>query len=152
MVDYPFESLKMMSRIGAMASELGLHEPAKAILGCLVALRPESPFPSISLALAVSRSGAPRDALAQLREISKKFPDCDMARVLLAIHLDVLKEPGAPQLIEAVLQHGSDPEALNLARSVAEDVCRKPAMPGPADGLRATRPRHYTHIHSSETP
>ena len=150
MHNYPFESLQMMSRVGAMASDLCLHDTALKVFSCLMQLRPGSPYPAVSMALALSRSGDSEAALAMLHDIVSAHSENEMAKVLLAVHLHAAKKTGAAALLEGVLKHGTDPEALELAHAVGNDITRPEndavTTDPPSSGVGATRLRHYTRI------
>jgi Flp pilus assembly protein TadD len=140
----PQDPLKLMSLAGALCSDLGLHDRALVIFEHLVLLREEDPNVLVSLAVAHSRAGDEPTAQATLRRALEFDPGHDMARVMLAIHLNKAGDLDARAMLRDVLSSGRDADALALASSVQEEVLSSPtAAEPPAE--RLTRHR-YTRV------
>ena len=116
------DPLKAMSQVAALCSDLNIHAQALEIFERLVLLRDGHPNALVSLALAQSRAGDDRSAIATLRRALDADAAHDMARVMLAIHLHRAADPVARTLLRAVLADGSDEDAIALAVSVQDEV------------------------------
>lgn len=141
----PDDPVKLMSQIAALCSDLGLHDRALSMFRQLVVVREGDPNALSGLALAESRAGDPRRAIATLRQALERDPRHDMARVLLATHLHAVNDASASDLLRSVLHDARDPDARALAESVRDDILSGPAVaqaPPPADDATARPGRH----------
>ncbi len=135
----PQDPLKLMSQIAALCSDVGLHAQAQLIFEHLVQLRDDNPNALVSLAVAQSRSGDEVGAFATLKRALAVEPAHDMARVMLAIHLHKAADPQARDLLQAVLADAQDTDALDLAKSVQDEILKTPAAPQRVARHRYTR-------------
>jgi thioredoxin-like negative regulator of GroEL len=135
----PQDPLKLMSQIAALCSDLGLHAQALSVFEHLVFLRANDPNALVSLAVAHSRSSNEVAAVATLKRALVSDPEHDMARVMLAIHLHKTGDPQARALLSAVMADGQDSDALDLAKSVEDEILNIAQVPERVTRHRYTR-------------
>jgi Tfp pilus assembly protein PilF len=140
MTEFPQDPLKLMSLIGALCSDLGIHEQALTVFQHLVMLRDNDPNALVSLALAQSRSGSEDSALVTLKLALVQDPTHDMARVMLAIHLHKVGDAGAKVQLSAAMADAQDPDALALAESVKDEILSAPVA------LQGNTRHRYTRV------
>jgi hypothetical protein len=137
--------LRSMSQLGALCSDLGIHDQALAILHPLTLLRDHAPNALVVLALAQSRAGDEAAARATLLRALQADPLHDMARVMLAIHQHRVGDPAAAELLRSVLAHARDADALALAASVQGEILGAPP-------LAATAPERTARLRYTRLP
>ncbi|HEY5808827.1 MAG TPA: HrpB1 family type III secretion system apparatus protein [Povalibacter sp.] len=126
--------LERLAETGFLASECGLHDRAERIFVCLSAMRPGNPSPRVALAMVRARRGAMSQAMDELRALIAAQPDCDLARSMLGTMLVHGRQPGALELFSHVLDAGTDPAAVEIARCWIELAREQEPAPVPTTG------------------
>jgi len=104
-----------IAEIGFLATEVGLSTQAEQIFSGLVQAKPGKPYPLIGLAIAHARAGSSVQAIEELKDVVRQFPDNETAKSALGAMLIQAKEPGALKLFEEVLATRSNAAAVNVA-------------------------------------
>jgi hypothetical protein len=119
--------VRTLFEIGYVAVGRGLQSYAEDIFNALVAARPESELPVVGLAVCKMNFGAFTAAVTLLTEKALKInPSSDIAKSFLGL---ILHHCGATEkalaVMNDVLSNGTDANALNMARSIIDEINSK---------------------------
>ena len=111
----PATTYRTLLQFALLGSELGESDAADEIAVSLQALRPDLPHACIVLAMNKFSKGRQDDAVRELEESVKKFPDNQLGKAMLAVCLQNSNRTGWQHLLESVIDDGKDPHAMGLA-------------------------------------
>ena len=116
--------VQLLMEIGYLAGGHGFFDESEIIFEGVKAARPDSEYPLIGLAVTKMNIGDYAEAARILgQEALKKNPESDLAMSFLGL---VLKLSGltseSEQIMSQVIEADRDQEAVNMAKSVLEEM------------------------------
>lgn len=134
--------LERLAETGFLATEFGLHEQAERIFSALAKLKAGKPSPLIALAMVQARRGRMQPAIASLRATIEQYPQSELARAILGTMLFHIGDPEGRELLERVIAHDCDADAVSVAASYLQQATVPVAQPStPAGAVEYFR--HY---------
>lgn len=114
------EMVRLLTELGFAAAGRGLFDEAETIFQGLAAVRPDSAFPYIGLALTRLNAGQPDEAARVLeQEGLARCPGDIEIRVFLGLALRLARRGSeSDKLLRAVLDEAADHDAARLARAL----------------------------------
>lgn len=114
--------LQLLMEIGYLAAGRGLTGAAERIFTGVQAVRPESSYPAISMAIARINAGDFTTAAQYLlEEVAAGRPDNDLSKAFLgmALHLNGMNHESS-QILAEVIDNNQDPVAVELAKGLTK--------------------------------
>ena len=109
---------RVLLQIALLGIEVGEAPSAVLISQSLAELRPDLPHAEIVISMHEFSSGKREPGIQRLQEILFKFPDSQLGKAMLAVCLEIVGRPGWQNLMESVIQDGSDEYAVGLACAI----------------------------------
>lgn len=115
-ISIDFETVRLLTQVGLLASWCGAHEQAATILSGASAWSPDVAQIRNCHGLALMMAGRSNEAVELLTDTTERHPDDEMARATLAFVLKQLDRPSWRTVAETVGLWGQSQEAVWLAR------------------------------------
>jgi hypothetical protein len=114
--------IRLLMEVGYLAGGHGFFKESETIFEGLKAVRSESEYPIIGLAITKMNAKKNDEAVEILREQALKLnPDSDMAKCFLGLSLKLSgMNHESRKVLEDVVENGNSEEAVNMARSFLE--------------------------------
>lgn len=135
---------RTLLQFALLGTEFGDVASAQQIAEVLRDLRPDLPQARIVLATNDFYAGQTDNGILELESTLDAFPDCQLAKAMLAVCLQIAGRSGWQQLLEAVIEDGRDETAIGLACAIlgrthelAESIDEQRVDTAPANAMWA---------------
>jgi len=108
-------SIRLLLESGVMASYEGLFAEGEAIVRGVQSFRDDVPQPGVCLVAAFYFQRRYDDGIAETKILLKKFPNCQMAKALMALCMFSAGYRNWEKLLKEVVDDGRDEWAINMA-------------------------------------
>ena len=115
---------KLLMEVGYLAGGYGFVSESEKIFNGIAAVRPESEYPYIGLAVTCLNANMNEAAVEILRTRALKAnPDSDLAKSFLGLALKLAGMNAESQkVLQEVVDNGGAEEAVNMAKSLLEEA------------------------------
>ncbi len=133
-LDVDLKVTRLLLEIGVMAIWINRVDEGEAIIRQVKAFRADVPQPGTALAAGLIYQKRTQDAIDELEDVLKSFPNHQLGKSLLAVAYADAGRRGWQELCKQVIEDGRDEWAIELARETLgydyrRDRSTAPQMP-----------------------